>query len=148
MKKKKRGLQKQILALYFIFTFSLVFLLIFSIWQLTRFGISEFEYERISRMLTGLKTLQLEYTNNLNNFTSEIANDPALTAAVEDKDIASIYSILKSYDDRSFATYMALFDTQGNVLYGEQWELVESFLPKMLLLAKQNSTQEIGRAHV
>jgi len=87
MKKKKRGLQKQILALYFIFTFSLVFLLIFSIWQLTRFGISEFEYERISRMLTNLKALQLDYTNDLNNFTSEIANDPALISAAENQDI-------------------------------------------------------------
>ncbi|MCD6329275.1 MAG: GHKL domain-containing protein [Candidatus Cloacimonetes bacterium] len=141
MKKKKRGLQKQILALYFIFTFSLVFILIFSIWQLTKFGISEFEYERISRTLTNLKALQLDYTNGLNNFTSEIATDSTLTAAVEDQDIASIHSILKSYDDRSFATYTALFDTQGNMLYGEQWELVESFLPKMLLLAKQNSAQ-------
>jgi len=141
MKKKKRGLQKQILALYFIFTFSLVFILIFSIWQLTILGISEFEYERISRMLTNLKALQLDYTNDLNNFTSEIANNPALVSSVENSDISDIHTILKSYDDSSLATYMAIFNAKGEVLYGEEWELVESFLPKMLSLAKQNLTQ-------
>lgn len=141
MKKKKRGLQKQILVLYFLFTFSLVFILIFSVWQLTKLGISEFEYERISRLLTNLKTLQRDYTNKLNNFTSEIANNPALVASVESQDFESIQSILNSYDDHSLASYMAIFDAKGTILYGEQWELVESFLPEMLSLAKQNTTQ-------
>ena len=141
MKKKKRGLQKQILALYFLFTFSLVFILIFSVWQLTKLGISEFEYERISRTLTNLKTLQLDYTNELNNFTSEIVTNPDLITSAENQDPASIQSILNSYDDHPLASYMALFDANGIMLYGEDWELVESFLPEMLSLAKQNTTQ-------
>ncbi|MBC8383657.1 MAG: GHKL domain-containing protein [Candidatus Cloacimonetes bacterium] len=141
MKKKKRGLQKQILALYFLFTFSLVFILIFSVWQLTKLGISEFEYERISRTLTNLKTLQLDYTNKLNNFTSEIVTNPDLITSIENQDPASIQSILNSYDDHPLASYMALFDANGTMLYGEDWELVESFLPEMLSLAKQNTTQ-------
>ncbi len=141
MKKKKRGLQKQILALYFLFTFSLVFILIFSVWQLTKLGISEFEYERISRTLTNLKTLQLDYTNMLNNFTSEIATTPDLITSAENQDAVSIQSILNSYDDHPLASYMALFDANGTMLYGEYWELVESFLPEMLSLAKQNTTQ-------
>ena len=141
MKKKKRGLQKQILALYFLFTFSLVFILIFSVWQLTKLGISEFEYERISRTLTNLKTLQLDYTNELNNFTSEIVTNPDLITSAENQDPASIQSILNSYDDHPLASYMALFDANGTMLYGEDWELVESFLPEMLSLAKQNTTQ-------
>ena len=141
MKKKKRGLQKQILALYFLFTFSLVFILIFAVWQLTKLGISEFEYERISRILTNLKTHHLDYTNKLNNFTSEIATNPDLITSIENQNPASIQSILNSYGDHSWASYMALFDAKGVMLYGEDWELVESFLPEMLTLAKQNSTQ-------
>ena len=141
MKKKKRGLQKQILALYFIFTFSLVFLLIFTVWQLTKLGISEFEYERISRTLINLKTHQLDYTNDLVNFTSKIATNPDLIASAENQNIESIQSILNSYDDHLLASYMALFDAKGVMLYGEDWELVESFVPKMLSSAKQNTAQ-------
>ena len=144
MKKKKRGLQKEILVLYLIFTFSLIFLLLFSMWQLNKFGISEFEYEKISRLLTNLKTIQHDHTTKLNNFTVGIANNPALITSVENQDVSTIHSILNSYNDHSLASYMALFDVKGAILYGEQWELVESFLPEMLSSAKQNTTQNFS----
>ena len=140
MKKKKRGLQKQIILLYFVFTFSLVFLLIFSVWQLTRFGISEFEYERISRVLTNIKSLKLDITNNVNRFTTEMSGNQDLITSLERNDISSAQAILTSYKERNLFSYIALFTPEGKSLYGESWDLVDSYLPKMLLLSKQNVT--------
>lgn len=139
LKKKRAGLQKQIFVLFFVVTISLIFVLLFIIWQISRISIYGFEYDRISNVLAAVKTSQLSLTNEYNNFTNQIANDPDLVQSVIEENITEIHTLITQYKSEPFSGVITIYDEKQNILYGEGWELVDTYLSRMFLLAKLNS---------
>jgi len=141
LKKKRAGLQKQIFVLFFVVTISLIFLLLFIIWQISRISIYSFEDDRISQVLTSVKSSQLNLTNEFNNFTNQIANDPELARSVSDDNRLKIHALIAQYQSDPFTGVITIYDDTQNILYGESWELVDTYLSRMFILAKLNSSR-------
>jgi len=141
MKKSKTGLQKQIFVLYFIVTFSLVFLLLFIIWQISQISIAEFEYDRISRVLTSVKSSQLNLTTEFNNLTNQIAQDQRFVQAIYKSNKNQIKNFVAEYKSDPFAGVITIYDDRQKIIYGENWELVDKYLSRMYVLTKLKNNQ-------
>ncbi len=139
LKKKRAGLQKQIFMLFFIVTISLIFLLLFIFWQISRISIYGFEYDRISNVLTAVRSSQLSLTNEISNVTNQIARDPYLISAVIQDNKAAMDEIVSHHQADPFTGVITIYDKKQNIVYGEGWELVDNYLPRMFLLSKLNN---------
>ena len=130
---RKSDFERRIFMLFFLFTFILVFILAFFAWQLAKFGINQYEDIEINNIMINFDILLedeiLLSQNMLNDLTQK-----------EEIITASIHRNMKTIQDAIIGDDMenlVIFDRDRNIWFGENWELMQKYLPQIYQDASQ-----------
>ncbi|MBN1326487.1 MAG: hypothetical protein JW996_00885, partial [Candidatus Cloacimonetes bacterium] len=129
MNKLKLGLEQRVFILYIILTFLLVLILAFSEWQLAKFGIWQFENKRINEIIQEYRSTRNRLINESQNFVNLLSTSRNLVTAVTKKDSMEVRRLIEFYSNNQQPEFLAIYSSDYELIYGENWELIESYLP-------------------
>ncbi|MBN2460550.1 MAG: GHKL domain-containing protein [Candidatus Cloacimonetes bacterium] len=130
--KLKQGLEQRVFIFFLIITFLLVLALFFIEWQITKFGILQFENKNIRQVLVNYRLRMRQWDSESQNNLQNITTTYHLADAILKKDTTYLQTTLNKYSYNNHGSYLIVFDDNLAILYGQSWELVESYLATML----------------
>ena len=130
---KKSDFERRVLMLFFFFTFLVVLILTLFAWQLAKYGINQYEDIEINNIMIdfniAFEDLVLKSQNTLNEITRD--ENIIIASAQKNQDIIKEAIIEKDMES------LVIFDRDRNIWFGENWELLQKYLPQIYQNASQ-----------
>lgn len=125
--------EKRIFLLYFFYTFTVVLILLLFSWILAKYGINQYENNEIRKELTHFSIQLDNKLLDLQNSLNELIGRPEIISASSRKNKLIIEEAVQQNELGS----LVIFDRERNIWFGENWELMQKYLPQIYQSASQ-----------
>jgi len=131
MNKLKHSLEQRIFILFLIITFLMILALIFIEWQLAKFGIRQYETKNINQVLTNYKFSKSQKNSNSITLLKDIALTSGLSDVIKRSKPTEVNDFINTEIDQTLTSFLAIYNEDLELIYGNSWEMVESYLEKI-----------------
>ena len=129
----KSDFERRIFTLFFMFTFLLVCILAFFAWQLAKYGINQYEDIEINNIMVNFDILLEDEILISQNMLNDLTTKKEIITASIQKDVKTIKDAIIGNEMES----LVIFDRDRNIWFGENWKLMQKYLPQIYQDASQ-----------
>ncbi len=140
MNRLKQSLEQRVFALFFIITFILVMILMLVEWQLIKLGIKQYENTGINKSLTEFSFNLRNHFADSQNLIQDIIVEKEFIDAMEVNDIIYLTNLQNELTNETKNNYIAIFDENNVQIIGEDWDLVNKYIPDIRNLPADRSS--------
>jgi len=130
---KKSDFERRIFMLFFFFTFLVVLILTLFAWQLAKYGINQYEDIEINNIMIDFNISFEDIVLGSQNTLNDITRNEEIIIASTQKNKSVINNAIIGKEMES----LVIFDRDRNIWFGENWELMQKYLPQIYQNASQ-----------